>query len=399
LVNEPSAPDGLCPQTASAAKHSAPRAYVILAILGWLAAGFSYWHQSIDKEPPPTPPVASGEDREKVETEVNPTQQKLATTQSALAITTRLRDEAAQALQEVREISAGVSRDLAAAQSELDDIQQKIVAQSSELATITKRLDTKRLRESQGKKKPDGSPRTVAPATPSTAATAASSTAQEPPPPAPVGHGEDREKVEAKVNPTQQKLATTQSALAMTTRLRDEAALALQEDRKKSAGMRKDLATARSELDDIRQKIVTQSSELAAITKRLDTARLLESQGKKGTDANDRTVAPATPSTAVSTPPPASAAIELPSVQPVESPPKSIERRTSPIARTRPSDTTPPIPAAKPSLEASPEPTPRSDRKSRKVSDSKGSNAVIGPGASSSPSDFELHSGRISRTP
>jgi predicted nucleic acid-binding Zn-ribbon protein len=73
-------------------------------------------------------------------------------------MTTRLRDEAVLAVQEVRERSAGVRKDLAAARDELEDIHQKITARSAELATITKRLDMAGLRESQAKQKAETSP-------------------------------------------------------------------------------------------------------------------------------------------------------------------------------------------------------------------------------------------------
>jgi chromosome segregation ATPase len=77
-------------------------------------------------------------------TEAKATQQKLATAQSALSATTRLRDEAAQTLQEVGDSSAAVKKDLAAARDQLDDVQQKITARNAELTTISRRLDTQR---------------------------------------------------------------------------------------------------------------------------------------------------------------------------------------------------------------------------------------------------------------
>jgi hypothetical protein len=323
---------------APASKRPVHRAYVILAVLGWVAAGFSIWYQSIGHESPQPAPVAQGEDREKAETGVDATQQKLATAQSALAATIRLRDEAAQALQEVRERSAGANKDLAAARSELDEIRQKIAAQSSELATLTTRLDTARLRESQVKKPPDASARRVATKTPATGATAAAS----PPPP-----------------------ASAASLPAAATAVRES-----------SAAANKDLAAARGKLDDIRQEIAARSSELAAITRRLDTARSDESQRKKQADAR----------------PTAIGAIQPAPVQPLETPPKSIDRNASPIAQTSPPD-------AKPSPETTPDSSPAPDRNARNLSNSSGPVAVIGPGASSYPSDFELHSGRISRTP
>src|SRR5262245_37392618 len=269
LVHEPSAADGLNPEMAAGSKRPVSRAYVILAALGWLAAGFSFWHQSTGQEPPPTPPAAQGEDREKTETEVKATQQKLATAQSALAVTTRLRDEAAQALQEVKERSAGANNDLAAARSELDDIQQKIAVQTSELKTITMRLDTARRRDSQEKQKADATPVTAATAgPPSTPAPAVA-------PPATASKPGER-----------------------------------------SRGVNRDLQAARSELDDIRRQIAARNSELAAITKRLDTTRSQEALGRKQAEAS----------------PTATAAIPPAAIQPVETPPKSIDRNASPIA-------------------------------------------------------------------
>ena len=328
LVHEPSAPDGLNPQAVPDSKRAVPRAYVILAALGWLAAGFSFWLQSIGHEPSPTPPAVLVEDREKAESQVEATQQKLATARSALAVTTRLRDEAAQALQDVRERTAGTNQTLAAARSELDNIRQKIAAQSSELATLTTRLDTARLRDSKGKKQADASAH-KAPTNPVTTATAAS-------PPL--------------------------SA---------------------SAAVNKDLAAARSELNDIRRKIAARSTELAAITRRLDTARSQESQAKKQADASAT----------------ATAAIPSASAQPIGNSANSIERQANPIARSDRADAATPIPAAKAPLDASPDPAPEPDRKSPKLSGREGASAVIGPGAASNPSDFELRSGRVSRTP
>jgi hypothetical protein len=328
LAHEATAPDGSNPQTATASKRPVQRAYVILAALGWLAAGFFFWHQSIGREPPPTPPAAQGEDRAKAETEANTTQQKRATAQSALAVTTRLRDEAAQALQEVRERSAGVNKDLAAARSELDDIRQKIAAQNSELATITKRVDTARMRDSRGKKQEDATPRRASPKTAVTAATAAP-----PPVPAPASTVQER-----------------------------------------SAAMAKDLAAARSELDDIRRQIKARNFELAGITRRLDTARSHEYQTRKQVDGGSTVTG---------------------AIQPA--PVRAAENPATPDPATP--DKAAPIPIAKPAPDAPSDPTPDAGRKSRKLSASERSSEVIGPGATSNPSDFELHSGRISRTP
>ena len=205
----------------------------------------------------------------------------------------------------------------------------------------------------------------------------------EPPQPAPTVQGGNRATPESKVSATQQSLATARSALAVTTRLRDEAAQALQEIRKKTAEVNKDLAKARGELDDVRRRIAARSSELSSISRAQDTARSRESQLKKQTDANST----------------ATGAIQPSPVPPANDPPRPIERRASPIAGTSPADTAPPIATAKPSLDASVDPTTDADHQSRKRSLGEGSSAVIGPGAASRPSDFELRSGRISRTP
>jgi hypothetical protein len=284
------------------------------------------------------------EDREKTKTEVNATQQKLATAQSALAVTTRLRDEGAQALQEVRERTAAANKELAAARSELDGIQQKIAAQGSELATITRRVDTARLSESQGRKQAEAGSRRGPAKTAMAAATAAPT-----PTPAP--------------NTVPPPAATAA--------------------RERSAAVSRDLAAARGELEDIRRKIAARSSELAAITNRLDTARSQESEAKKQADATST----------------ATAAIRPARVPPVKDASSFLDRRTNPIARANLADVAPPLAAATPSRQASPEPTPTPDRSSQGLTDTERSTAVIGPGAASRPSDFELRSGRISRTP
>jgi hypothetical protein len=180
-------------------------------------------------------------------------------------------------------------------------------------------------------------------------------------------HVEDREKAGVELNATQQKLATAQSALAVTTRLRDEAAQGLQDVRERTSGANKDLAAARGELDDIRRKIAARSSELAGLAKRLDAVR------SEGTRVNNQAD---TSSTATS------------AIRPAPAPPE-----------TNPADATPPVASTKPASAAAPDPTPTPDGKSQKLSDSDRSIPVIGPGAASRPSDFELHSGRISRTP
>jgi hypothetical protein len=193
----------------------------------------------------------------------------------------------------------------------------------------------------------------------------------------------------------------------MTTRLRDEAVLALQEVRERSAGVRKDLAAASDELEDIRQKITARSAELATITKRLVTAGLRESQAKqKAETKNARPVAPPAPlvttivaPTPEKKPSPATHATDATgSVSPstATSPPATvIERRSSPIAQASPRDAPPPNSALKPSAEPSPAPV----RKPRELVDTSGSRAVIGPGDLSSPSNFELRSDRVSKAP
>ena len=124
-------------------------ALLILAALGWLAAAFSLWRQPDAQERQRTTTVEHSEDQERILSEVKIAQQKLATAQSALGMTLRLRDESAQGLQEVRERSAGVRKDLAAARDQLEGIEQKITIRNAELTTISKRLDTARLREAR----------------------------------------------------------------------------------------------------------------------------------------------------------------------------------------------------------------------------------------------------------
>jgi hypothetical protein len=144
---------------------------LLLAGSGWLAAALSLWSQPDGEERPRTIPVEHSEHREAILSEVKIAEQKLATVQSALNTTVRLRDESAQALQEVRERSAGVRKDLAAARDQLEDIEQNITIRNAELATISKRLDTARLRETQEKPKDNPSPRPVAAVTPAIAKT------------------------------------------------------------------------------------------------------------------------------------------------------------------------------------------------------------------------------------
>src|SRR5262245_19177185 len=139
LVNEPSAPGGLNPQAQPASRSRVPRTYVVMAAVGWLAAGFSFWLQSFGQEPPSQPPAVRVEDREKAGIELNATQQKLATAESALAVTTRLRDEAAQGLQAVRERTAEANKDLAVARGELDDLRRRTAARNAERAALNRR--------------------------------------------------------------------------------------------------------------------------------------------------------------------------------------------------------------------------------------------------------------------
>jgi hypothetical protein len=77
------------------------------------------------------------------------------------------------------------------------------------------------------------------------------------------------------------------------------------------------------------------------------------------------------------------------------SPPLSDQRRSGPIGQANPSNAPHPTSALEPSVEPSPAPV----RKGKNILDESRSIGVIGPGDSSSPSDFELRSGRISRTP
>src|SRR4051812_46531380 len=83
-----------------------PLAFLILAVLGWLAAAYFFWRAPDGQESQRTAPAGHSEDQSTKA--VTDAEQKLATTRSALSATTRLRDEAAQSLQEVRVRSAGV---------------------------------------------------------------------------------------------------------------------------------------------------------------------------------------------------------------------------------------------------------------------------------------------------
>ena len=86
-----------------------PLAFLILAVLGWLAAAYSFWRAPDGQESQGKAPAGHSEvEATRAVTEAD---QKLATASSALTATIRLRDEAAQSLQEVRERSAGVGKD------------------------------------------------------------------------------------------------------------------------------------------------------------------------------------------------------------------------------------------------------------------------------------------------
>jgi hypothetical protein len=132
-------------------------AFLFLAILGWLAAALSFWNQSNGHERPRTAEIEVGEEQDKILAQGNAAQQRLATVQSALSVTTRLRDEAAEALQEVQTRSAQVRKELALASNKLDDIEQTIAIRNSELTAMNKRVETGRLREAQEKRKADSS--------------------------------------------------------------------------------------------------------------------------------------------------------------------------------------------------------------------------------------------------
>ena len=251
--------------------------------------------------------------------------------------------------------------------------------------------------------------------------------------PAPVEHSEDQEKALTEGNATQQKLVTAQSALSATTRLRDEAAQALQEVRDRSAAVRKDLAAARDQLDDVQQKITAHNSELTTISKRLDTARVREAQVTQKVNAiptdgskaiprmpasaiiNKESSSPTPATTATGSISPITAASPLPSAPVVPAPTGSVsvapaaavptERDVSPTASNKRllgpinSGSPPNVPHPTAALEPSVKPSKAPVRKPKNSFDASRSIEVIGPGNSSSPSDFELHSGRISRTP
>jgi predicted nucleic acid-binding Zn-ribbon protein len=412
-------------------------AFLSLAILGWLAAAFSFWNQSNGHERPRTAEKEVAAEQDNVLAQVNAAQQKLATVQSALSVTTRLRDEGAEALQEVQARSAQVRKELALASNQLDDIQQTIAIRNSELTTMNKRVETGRLREAQEKRKADssstpaGTPKPLAAETAtsitkesagSTRATKGETTKSDT---IQIDHGvpstvvhknaADQQQAGTQVEATQKKLTTVKSSLATTTRLRDEAAQALQEIRAKSAAMKKDLATAREQLNAVEQQIAARNSELLPISKQPDTARLQESHDKQEADASPRPAATVTgamattaattakknptpsakptdsasPSGATLLPAPAAAATSAVANQ---SAPNRTEGDGSSIAQSSP-------PAATVSPEPSPDPAAAPKRKARKLTETSGSSAVIGPGDFSLPSEFERHSGRVSRTP
>jgi hypothetical protein len=166
-------------------KRTAPLVLLILAILGWSAAALAFWHRSDGQELPQPAPVVRSEDQDKSLTEIS------TKAQSALSMIIRLRDEAAQAFQEVRDRSAAVRKNLAGARDQLDDIQQKITSGNAELSIINKRLETARLRETQEKRKGDASPRVEGNATPELA-TAVPTTPQQPSTPFPTAKIENR---------------------------------------------------------------------------------------------------------------------------------------------------------------------------------------------------------------
>lgn len=304
-AHEPSGHTGFGTRIVREFKRPVALALLFLAVVGWLAAAFSFWHQPDGKDGKRAAPVKYSNSQATALTEVNETQQKLATAQSALSATTRLRDEAAQALQEVRDRSAGVKKDLAAARDQLDDIQQKITARNAELTMISKRLDTARVRETQEKQKVNASPRDGSKpiARPTTATTSKESSA-----PAPA---------------------------------------------------------------------TTATGSVSPITATSPPAR-----------------APVVPAPTGSVSPTTAAATPIP-VEPGVSPPLSDQRRSGPIGQANPSNAPHPTSALEPSVEPSPAPV----RKGKNILDESRSIEVIGPGDSSSPSDFELRSGRISRTP
>ncbi len=304
-MHEPNGHTGLGTKIVREFKRPAALALIFLAVVGWLAAVFFFWNQPDGKESQRAAPVEHSEDQGKTLTAANETQQKLATAQSALSATTRLRDEAAQALQEVRDRSTGVKKDLAAARDQLDDIQQKITARIAELTTISKRLETAQVREAQEKQKVNAGPR-------------------------------DGSKAIARTPTT-----------GATSKGRPAAAPA-----------------------------TTATGSVSPVT---------------GASPPARTPVVPAPTAAVSAAPAAAAPIPG---EPGVIPSASDQRPSSPISQASPPNTPHPTAALKPSVKPSPAP-----RKGKNMLDESGSIGVIGPGDSSPPSDFELRSGRISRTP
>jgi hypothetical protein len=304
-AHEPNGQTGFGTRIVREFKRPVALALLFLAVVGWLAAVFSFWHQPDGQEQQRPAPVEHSEDQEKALTEANATQQKLATAQSALSATTRLRDEAAQALQEVRDRSAAVKKDLAAARDQLDDVQQKITAHNAELTTISKRLDTARVREAQVNQKVNATPRDGSKAIPRMPATAIINKESSSPTPA-----------------------------------------------------------------------TTATGSISPIT--------------AASPPPNAPVVPA-PTASVSAAP---AAASIP-VERGVSPTASDQRLLDPIDPGSPANAPNPTAALKPSVKSSPAPV----RKPKNALDASKSIEVIGPGDSSSPSDFELRSGRISRTP
>ena len=445
-VQEPKAHTGPLDKRARELKRRGPFVLVILTILGWSAAAFAFLHRFDDQEQHQPTAVLNSEGQDRSLTVVSTTQQDLARTRSALSMTTRLRDRAAQALQEVMASSAVVKRDLSAARDQLDDIKQKIIAGNTELSTINKRLETARLRETEEKRKGNARPHlggkaTLELTTPqkplSSAPTAetsngvSSKAAASHAAPAPTPATRDQDRNLTQTSTTQQQLAKAQSALSMTTKLRDEAAQALQEVRDKSVAAKKDLAEARNQLDDLQRKITSHNAELSTIDKRLEAARSLETEEMRKGSANSRlerkpgpepgTVVPANPqevsasmptakardsvlpetlASPATAPTPAgrvaaTAAVPVP-VQPSATRPESAEPRSKPIDHASPPAAFHPTSISKSSVGSSADAMPS---KARKLSDNDRSGSVIGPGALSPPTDFERHSRRTSRTP
>ena len=147
------APDGVSPEVAPAFKRPVSRAYVILAALGWLAAGFFFWLQSIGQEPPRAHCGRAERgpgDAQSRSPQHNGSSQQPSRHSRRRAI--RLRDEAAEALQDIREEDGPGKQGSCNDRNELDDIRQKIAAQSSELANTHHATGHGAIAQSQGTK-------------------------------------------------------------------------------------------------------------------------------------------------------------------------------------------------------------------------------------------------------